>query len=204
MTQNPIVHIKKINKLMIKKIFFTLCCALCCTFTTYSGEITVSEEWTTDKILLSDNKKLSELKDTLMELKYNLNYPFNIRWSCMLALARIGEKTSVDEIISKISSKETDSKMIYAYYPDLIYTRQKKIYDFLIKRMMEKKMTCYSANPNNPVKIDCGYRIAEMLAPVIKDFPQRSDSKSAKKWLEKSRKWCKKQNGKYRIINNSF
>jgi hypothetical protein len=168
----------------------------------YSTETIISEEWTEDRILLSDNKKLSELKDTFMELRYNLNYPFRVRWSCMLALARLGEKTSIDEILSKLSNKETDNKMINVYYPDLIYTRQRKLYDFLIERMMSKKETCYSANPNAPVKIDCGYRIVEMLAPAIKDFPQRNDSKSAKKWLEKSRKWCKKQKGKYQIIGN--
>jgi hypothetical protein len=165
----------------------------------YSQETT---EWTTEKILLSDNKKLLELKDTFMELRYNLDYPFSIRWSCMLALARLGDKASIDEILSRVSSKKIDNKMIYVYYPDLIYTRQKKLYDFLIERMMDKKAVCNSANPNSSVKIDCGYRIAEMLAPVIRDFPQRSDSKSAKKWLEKSRKWCKKMKKNYRISNN--
>jgi hypothetical protein len=118
----------------------------------------------------------------------------------MLALARLGEESAINEILSKVSSKETDNKMIYVYYPDLIYTRQKKMYDFLIERMMDKKAQCYSANPNSSEKIDCGYRIVEILASAIKDFPQRSDSKNARKWLDKSRKWCKKQNGNYRII----
>jgi hypothetical protein len=181
----------------MKTTFFALCCALCCTFAVHSQETT---EWTTEKILLSDNKKLLELKDTLMELRYNLDYPFSVRWSCMLALARLGDKESINEILSKVSSKEIDNRMIYVYYPDLIYTRQRKLYDFLIERMMDKKAMCNSANPNTSVKIDCGYRIAEMLAPAIKDFPQRSNSKTAKKWLETSRKWCKKQNGKYRIL----
>jgi hypothetical protein len=182
----------------MRKILLTLCCALYGAFAAYS------QEWTTEKILLSDNEKLLELKDTFLTLKYNLNYPFSVRWSCMLALARIGEKTSINEILSKVSSKKTDNKMIYVYYPDLIYTRQRTLYDFLIKRMMDTKNMCNSANPNSSAKIDCGYHIAGILAPAIKDFPQRSDSKNAKQWLEKSRKWCKKQKGKYRIIHNSY
>ncbi|MDR1974559.1 MAG: hypothetical protein LBQ31_07795 [Bacteroidales bacterium] len=155
------------------------------------------QDWLKEQILLVGTLNISKLRDTLMQLRYNLNFPFSTRWACMLALARMGEKTAIDEVLAKVSTKKTDDNMIYLFYPDLIYTRQRKIFDFLITRMQDKNGNCFSANPNNPQKIDCGYRIMELLAPVISDFPKRTSS--YKKSLNKARKWCKKHSHNYRI-----
>ncbi|MDR1739128.1 MAG: hypothetical protein LBR45_00015 [Bacteroidales bacterium] len=162
------------------------------------------QEWSKEQILLAGYLKIQELKDTLIKVKYSDELSFSLRFQTMLALSRMDDKNTTEELFLMLASKETNDQTVYALYNDIVYTRQKILFDFLIERMQDKSKNCFSANPDNPQKIECAYRIVELLAPVIRDFPQRGNMSSYKKYLEKARKWCKKQNGKYQIIDNSF
>jgi len=67
-----------------------------------------------------------------------------------------------------------------------------------------------STDQNNPVKIQCGYRIMEQLAPIIKDFPYGIktsgdiDTANYREALTNTRKWFSEKKGDYEIIDESF
>ena len=56
----------------------------------------------------------------------------------------------------------------------------------------------------------CAYRVMELLAPVIKDYPVAVGvdggvvSENYPQALETTRAWFKQQNGKYEILRDAF
>lgn len=98
-----------------------------------------------------------------------------LKWSMHLALARLGEQTDIDFIVRKASAIPYDysEDLLTMIVPQLIYTRQKPAIDVCVEMLQTDKCKCASANPTVDVKILCGYRIMEMLAPVIQDYPYK-------------------------------
>ena len=124
--------------------------------------------------------------------------PPAVRWSAWTALARLGDGEAIAEILRRVKKLPMSHELVLRVFPDLVYTRQKQIYDYLTEALNSNKEDCESADNDNPKPILCGYRIMEMLAPAIKDFPLETDAggdltaKDYKKALEKARKWLEK------------
>lgn len=98
-----------------------------------------------------------------------------LKWDMHLALARLGEQTDIDFVVRKASAIPYDysEDLMTMIVPQLIYTRQKPAIDVCVEMLQADKCKCASANPTVDVKILCGYRIMEMLAPVIRNFPYK-------------------------------
>ena len=131
------------------------------------------------------------------------------KWYTHLALARTGDKTSINYCLAVYISQETNEEVVEEMIPDLLYTRQKDIYDEVVKILYRDDKACLSGNPNIERRIHCGYRVMEQLGPYIDGFPLETHASGAIKGgdydraLEKLRVWFG-ENKKYLIIDNSF
>lgn len=96
-----------------------------------------------------------------------------VRWAALLALARLGDVTAIDDITRRVKKFQLSDNLVYDIFPDLIYTRQRQLIDITVNVLQEDENSCMSANPEKEVPIPCGYRIMEMLAPVIDGYPVR-------------------------------
>lgn len=138
-----------------------------------------------------------DLKDQQSKLTEMINSkaPANDKWACHLALARMGEESSINFIIDKVKSTAVDDKLVYGIVPDLTYTKQKAIFDYLVTIINLDTPSCQSANPDSNEKILCGYRVMEHVANDIKEFPVAVDdfgdlkTNDYKKALTDVRQW---------------
>jgi hypothetical protein len=126
-----------------------------------------------------------------------------------LALARLGDAEAVDYCLNKVRTLGINNDVVDDVLPDLIYTRQRKCYDYLIEILNNNELSCESPNPDASGKILCGYRIMEYLAPVIEKFPFKTNisgdiiTDNYRSALKQTREWFKK-NPDYKIKTDKF
>jgi hypothetical protein len=99
----------------------------------------------------------------------------NIKWAARLALARMGDREATEWIVNKLNNAQIGDDFVYDVVPELVYTRQPQIFDFLEKIINSDEQNCHSSNPDSEKKILCGYRVMEQIAPAIKDFPVKTN-----------------------------
>ncbi len=127
-----------------------------------------------------------------------------------LALARMGNQDYANRITNLVRKQELNDDVVYELIPGLVYTRQKTCIDFVIEVLYNDEKKCISSDPDNPVKIQCGYRVMEYLAPVIKDFPYGVktsgdiDAEDYPEALERLREWFLSEGKNYEIIDDKF
>lgn len=130
------------------------------------------------------------------------------KWASYKAMARLGDKEAIDYCIQRVSSLPLNDQVIDILYPDLIYIHRKEAFNVIIKALNSDETLCSSSNPDSDFRIVCGYRIMELLAPVIVDFPVNVlpsgdlDTKDYKKSLQKVREWFKQKGDNYTITNS--
>lgn len=92
-------------------------------------------------------------------------------WAMELALARMGHEQSIDACVAVAQKLPIGNELVLWLIPDLVYTRQKAAIDFCVTILGCDDRLCSSANPDYTEKILCGYRVMELLAPVVVGFP---------------------------------
>lgn len=136
--------------------------------------------------------------------------PASLRWSALLALARLGDQEAISSVLQRAKKVKVNDEVVTQLFPDLIYTRQKQVIDYLITVLMSDEANCESADNDNPVTILCGYRVMEQLSAAIKNYPLALDASGDiktndyKKSLQEVRNWFKQSNGSYIIDNTTF
>ncbi|NOQ25701.1 MAG: hypothetical protein GQ564_10110 [Bacteroidales bacterium] len=98
------------------------------------------------------------------------------KWALALALARQGSNKHTKYCVELVKNISINSDLVAYLIPDLIYTRQNQAINYCIEIIHSNKKDCYSPNPDKPEFILCAYRIMELLAPVIIDFPLQTDA----------------------------
>jgi hypothetical protein len=104
-----------------------------------------------------------------------------------------------------VGRDELNSYLVSYVLSDLIYTRRKAALDYCVALLYSDDELCRSPNPDYDGSIVCAYRIIELLAPVIVDFPIQVnpsiglETDDYPKTLQSIRDWFK-QNPDYRII----
>jgi hypothetical protein len=101
--------------------------------------------------------------------------PVKEKWNVALALARMGKAEELAYCMKKIKSLPVNNNLVHYALPDLIYTRQKQALDYCVELLYNDERLCRSSNPDFSESFPCGYRIMELLAPVIVDFPMKTD-----------------------------
>jgi hypothetical protein len=133
-----------------------------------------------------------------------------IRWAAYLALARMGDQDYANRVVNAVRRQGINDNVTYELVPDLIYTRQNPCIDYAIEILFDEKKNCRSSNPDNPVKMQCGYRVMEYLAPVIADFPFQVrtsgdlETDNYENALITVREWFLKKGSDYTILDNSY
>ncbi|MBU8891809.1 MAG: hypothetical protein KOO66_03470 [Bacteroidales bacterium] len=151
--------------------------------------------------------QINFLKENLSNGTYKTNKTI---WATHLALARLGDESEIELCLALVKKQGVNDDVIYELVPNLIYTRQKLAFDYIVQLLHSNEKNCYSANPENLQKITCAYRLMEYLAPVIKNFPLEVDSmgdlvvNDYEKALTESREWFKINQSDYEIITNTY
>jgi hypothetical protein len=128
-----------------------------------------------DKLLtlagfLNLNNRTQQIRDLLA-----LNTNTTIKWAARLALARMGDEEATDWIVNKLNNAQVNDDFVYQVVPELVYTRQPRIFDFLEEIINSDVKNCHSSDPDSEKMILCGYRVMEHIAPAIKDFPVKTN-----------------------------
>lgn len=88
-----------------------------------------------------------------------------------LALTRCDNPWLANSMMKKVAEIPVNDDFIYVVVPLLIYTRSKKAMDYLFDLILSQESFCTSADEHNNSNILCAYRLMEMVAPVIQNFP---------------------------------
>jgi hypothetical protein len=132
------------------------------------------------------------------------------RWAMRIAMARMGETDMIDYCLQKIKNTKFDDNVIYELVPDMIYTRQKPMFDYLFQIIESDDKNCGSANPDSDVKMVCGFSVIEIIATYIENFPVKIrasgdiDAKDYDKTLLDVRNWIKQNRETYGIKKEGF
>ena len=146
--------------------------------------------------MLVGTLNMTDQTTTLQRLLPRLSAPD--RWAAQLALARLGDREALATVLARAKRYPVNDDVVYELLPDLVYTRQKEAIDYLVSIVHSDEKNCQSADPEAEQSILCGYRVLELLAPVIRDFPLALDESGDlavsdyPKALADARSWLKK------------
>ncbi len=98
------------------------------------------------------------------------------RWTVDLALARLGNRESIEYCLDKVRSTGVDDRTVTHLFPDLAYIRNKEAFDYMLNEILSDEEKCLSANPDNEKPVICAFRIMELVAPYMRDFPVKLTS----------------------------
>ena len=148
-------------------------------------------------------------KDILYQKVLDQNVSVKVKWYVSLALARMGNAEQVASCMDKVRKLPVNDNLIDYAIPDLVYMRQKESIDFCVGILNSNEKLCHSLNPDNSESILCGYRIIELLAPVVVDIPVALDasgflsSDNYEGLLNTARQWFA-DNPEYQLRKNVF
>lgn len=131
------------------------------------------------------------------------------KWALDMALARTGNKASLNYCMEKITGVPVNDKSVDYLFPDLTYIRQPVALDYMLQEILSDEKKCKSSNPDAEENIICAFKIMELVAPVIEEFPVKLTSygelniENYDDTLLKVRVWIKDQH-KYTVILNIY
>jgi len=138
------------------------------------------------------------------------NLSVHARWQAYTALARLGDQQAVDFMLNRVRNLGVNDDVVYELFPDLVYTRSYRAIRYLEEVLMSDDKRCAPPRGDARTKITCAYRVMELLAPAIKDYPVTLSpsvdvaEKDYPKALDRVRAWFKTKDGNYEIIRNTF
>jgi hypothetical protein len=133
-----------------------------------------------------------------------------LQWHANLALSRMGDNSAMSWCLSQIDRIGINDDVTYELLPGLVYTRQRRMFEYLITVLNSDEKLCTSSNPDSDESILCGYRVMEYLAPVVGGYPLKQhpsgdiDTRDYHKALLSVREWFAKRNGNYEILTDRF
>lgn len=130
-------------------------------------------------------------------------------WAVELALARAGKSKSLDYCLQKISSEPVNDNSVTWLFPDLVYIRRPESINYILNEILSDEKKCISSNPDREEKIICAFKLIELVAPVVEDFPVKLtrygeiDTDNYDETLLHVREWIQ-QNPSPKLIRNTF
>ncbi|MBY0424329.1 MAG: hypothetical protein K2Q22_01730, partial [Cytophagales bacterium] len=113
--------------------------------TKYSKNSTPQPElWAKTMGYLFLKSKQTEIKSLIES-----NLSAKQKWQIHLALARMGESSSTEYILTKISKIQINDDWIISLMPDLVYTQSRPIFNLLFKAILDTSSNCQSAHPDS-------------------------------------------------------
>jgi hypothetical protein len=133
----------------------------------------------------------------------------DIIWAAKIALVRLGNKEAEYYCTNILEKSIVNDTVINNLVTDLIYAKTRNSINLIIKLLQIDEKNCSSTNPDYSGKILCAYRVMELLAPIIIDYPIKTTSSgdlltnNYSLSLEKTRQWFSEHIDNY-IINDSI
>lgn len=131
------------------------------------------------------------------------------KWAADLALARMGNSESVEYCLNKIKGAGVNDQTVTYLFPDLAYIRTRAAFDYMLQEINSDEKKCSSANPDNEKPVICAFRIMELVAPYIEDFPVKTtsygelDTDNYDDTLKKVKEWISLHD-QYSLISNIY
>ena len=120
---------------------------------------------------------VQKAKDELFALSQDGAAGRKDRWAALLALSRMGDEQAINDVMNRVKRMPVSDALVYEVFPDLVYTRRREAFNYLLETLNSDAKNCESADPERPSRIPCAYRVMEMLAPAIGNYPLKlSDS----------------------------
>ncbi|MGL1889488.1 MAG: hypothetical protein OCD76_23440 [Reichenbachiella sp.] len=161
-----------------------------------------------DLLKLAGYLELLEFKNQMNQI-LDAELTFKVKWTVRLALARMGDPSAIDYLLTRLERAPLDDDFVYDVVPDLIYTRQEAIFEYIEGIVQSDEKNCMPSDPDSDLKILCGYRVIEYLAPTIEDYPLPMDEfgdldiDDYEAGLIEVRAWLD-QNSTYTILKDSY
>lgn len=127
-----------------------------------------------------------------------------------LALVRSGDEAYAQKMSETLKQQVVNDELIYSALPDVLYTKNKEMFAWLLNAVMSDAKKCSSANNDDPAPMICAYRLIEQLAPQIPDFPVKVndkgeiDARDLNQALAEVRAWITKNKDTFEINRNTY
>ncbi len=108
-------------------------------------------------------------------LRDNPTLNSTIKSDIKMAMARAGNENLQNRMVQKCKQQVLNNDFVYDIVPELVYTRNKIVFDFLLEAIMRDTKDCTSANNDDTRPMICAYRLIEQVAPYIINFPAKID-----------------------------
>lgn len=117
-----------------------------------------------------------------------------------IALVRCGDQHLLRQMMQEIGEKPLNDEFVYQYAPLLVYIRQDTAIRYLLRLINTYDRNCSGALMEASNQQTCAYRLMELVAPVIVDFPipwdpllEELDTPDYEQALAEVRQWIRKQ-----------
>lgn len=153
--------------------------------------------------------EMQEVSNELYGLSQDATLGRKERWTAMIALARMGDERAAEDIVNRVKRMPISDDVVYEIFPDLVYTRNQQVIAYLVEAINSDAKNCLSANGESEEKIPCAYRVMEMLAPVIQNYPLKLsesgdvDTSNYPVALQTVREWLN-VNKQYKILKDRY
>jgi hypothetical protein len=88
-----------------------------------------------------------------------------------LAMIRAGDPGRIERLQRLLREVEVNDDFVYQLAPKLLYTHRREVVDFFFDEILQDKSNCQVADTHSSGQINCAYRLLELVAPVIRNFP---------------------------------
>ncbi|MFM9840586.1 MAG: hypothetical protein ACKVOQ_20125 [Cyclobacteriaceae bacterium] len=153
--------------------------------------------------------EIQSAKNDLFILSQNTSIGRKERWAAMLSLARMDDEQAATDVMRRVQRMPVTDAVVYEVFPDLIYTRRQEAINYLVEALNNDAKNCESANSDNTERIPCAYRVMEMLAPIIENYPLKQNASGDIETtdypaaLQKVREWFKVNKG-FKILKDRY
>lgn len=156
-------------------------------------------------VRLSARLGLTDLMSHYQHLLRNGSFDAATRWTLRLALGRLGDIESARWCIEQVRRMGMNDQVVHHLAPDLVFMHHKPAMDYLLETICSEEQNCSSPNPDSNAKINCAYRLMEVVAPAINGFPVKSDeggnlqTDDYARALKTVREWVVENDGAYEM-----
>ncbi|MFO8002402.1 MAG: hypothetical protein R6U46_14275 [Marinilabilia sp.] len=156
-------------------------------------------------VRLSARLGLKDLASHYNHLLMTGSVDSSTRWTLNVALGRLGDEKSARWCVDQVRKMGMNDEVVQHLVPDLVFIHYKPAMDFLFSAICQDRNNCSSPNPDSNSKINCAYRLMEVVAPAIKGFPVQIDeggnlqTNDYRHALEKVRAWIYEHSSNYEM-----
>ncbi|MBX2871173.1 MAG: hypothetical protein KTR30_03710, partial [Saprospiraceae bacterium] len=116
-----------------------------------------------------------------------------------LALVRMGDEPKAKSFLKALQRIPIHDEFVYDIAPLAIYTRNKKVVQYIIDVVIEDRGNCHPADAETDGQISCGYRLAELLLSALAGVPKEINREmTGQQLLSDAKQWLR--NNRQRII----